>query len=373
MSMETAGGEDRTTTSSTNRIDRFLRLMNDRGASDLHLSVGCAPIFRQGGQVDPIRFKQLTNRDWVSFIRPITPPEYWKEFLRLGDMDYAYEVPGLARFRVNLYMQERGYGAVFRIIPTELMTLQQLGLPKALKKIVSMARGMVLVTGPTGSGKSTTLSAIINEINETRSLHIITIEDPIEFVHPNKKSLITQREVGPHTHSFSDALRAAVREDPDLILVGEMRDLETIGLALHAAETGLLVFGTLHTNCAAKTVDRVVNVFPEDEQATVKNVLAENLQAVLAQQLLKKQGGGRCAAVEILFKTPALGTLIRDDKTYQITNLISTGKRAGMISMDSSLWHLMEEGKVTPEDAFEKAIDKKIFKERLADRGVEIV
>jgi twitching motility protein PilT len=372
MSMETASDQASTTVAPSNRIDRFLRMMNDRGASDLHLSVGCAPIFRQSGQVDPIRFKQLTNRDWVSFIRPITPLEYWKEFLRLGDMDFAYEVEGLARFRVNLYMQERGYGAVFRIIPTELLTLQQLGLPKALKKIVTMQRGMVLVTGPTGSGKSTTLSAIINEINETRSLHIITIEDPIEFVHPNKKSIITQREVGPHTHSFADALRAAVREDPDLILVGEMRDLETIGLALHAAETGLLVFGTLHTNCAAKTVDRVVNVFPENEQSTVKNVLAETLQAVLAQQLLKKTGGGRCAAVEILFKTPALGTLIRDNKSFQITNLISTGKRAGMISMDASLWKLIDDGKVTPGDAFEKAIDKKMFKEQLDERGIAL-
>ena len=257
-----------------NRIDRFLKLMNDRGASDLHLSVGRAPIFRLSGRMDPIRYRVLDNRDFENLVHPITPPHLWEAFLRDGDADFAYEVPGVARFRVNLFRQQRGMAGVFRVIPTKLMTLDQLGVPPSVRRLSSLEGGLVLVTGPTGSGKSTTLSAVIHEMNERRAMHIITIEDPIEFVHPNRRALVSQREIGPHTKSFSAALRGAVREDPDCVLVGEMRDIETIEMALKAAETGLLVFGTLHTNSAAKTIDRIINVFPAEQQEGVRGVLA---------------------------------------------------------------------------------------------------
>jgi len=323
-------------------------------------------MFRLSGEMDPIRYRVLTNQDYVSMMRPIMPDDsYWERFLTTGDLDFSYEVKGLARFRVNCFMQERGFGTVFRVIPSKLLTLSQLGLPSALRKIVRTHRGLVLVTGPTGSGKSTTLSAIINEINETRRMHIITIENPIEFVHPPKQSVITQREIGPHATTFSEALKAAVREDPDLVLVGEMRDLETISLALTAAASGLLVFGTLHTNSAAKTIDRIVNVFPQDEQDAVRSVLAETLQGVVAQQLLKKVGGGRVAAVEIMFGGGALPNLIREGKTHQLGSFILAGKKRGMISMDDALLKLVEAGVVTEEHAYEKAIDKREFRKHL--------
>lgn len=348
------------------RIDRFLQLMMDRGASDLHLSVGRSPMLRLSGEIDPIRYRVLTNRDYVQLIKPIVPAdEYWQRFLTRGDLDFSYEVAGLARFRVNLFMQEQGFGAVFRVIPSKLMTLSQLGLSGAVGKLTRLPRGLVLVTGPTGSGKSTTLSAVIHQINSERSLHIITIEDPIEFVHQPVKSVITQREIGTHARSFSEALKSAVREDPDLILVGEMRDLETIQLALTAAASGLLVFGTLHTNSAAKTIDRIINVFPQDEQDAVRSVLAETLQAVLSQQLLKKVGGGRVAAVEIMFGGGALPNLIREGKTHQLTSYILSGKKQGMISMDQALLQLLQGGLVSEEAAYEKAIDKQEFRKNL--------
>jgi twitching motility protein PilT len=352
-----------------NRIDRFLKLMNDRGASDLHLSVGRPPIFRLSGRMEPIRYRTLDNEDFRGLLEPIAPPHLWAEYLRSGDMDFAYEVPGLSRFRVNLFKQERGMGAVFRIIPTKLMTVAQLGLPDPIKRIVSMRSGLVLVTGPTGSGKSTTLSAIINEMNATRRMHFVTIEDPIEFVHPNKLSLMTQREIGPHSKSFSTALRAAVREDPDAVLVGEMRDLETISMALSAAETGVLVFGTLHTNSAAKTLDRIINVFPADKQAGVRGTLASVTKAVVAQQLLRKKGGGRCAAVEILFASPAMSSLLRDGKTHQIGGLIKLGKKEGMIAMDDALRKLADDGLIDAHAALEKAIDKDEMRKWLRERG----
>ena len=352
-----------------NRIDRFLKLMNDRGASDLHLSVGRPPIFRLSGRMEPIRYRTLDNDDFRGLLEPIAPPHLWAEYLRSGDMDFAYEVPGLSRFRVNLFKQERGMGAVFRIIPTKLMTVAQLGLPDPIKRIVSMRSGLVLVTGPTGSGKSTTLSAIINEMNATRRMHFVTIEDPIEFVHPNKLSLMTQREIGPHSKSFSTALRAAVREDPDAVLVGEMRDLETISMALSAAETGVLVFGTLHTNSAAKTLDRIINVFPADKQAGVRGTLASVTKAVVAQQLLRKKGGGRCAAVEILFASPAMSSLLRDGKTHQIGGLIKLGKKEGMIAMDDALRKLSDDGLIDAHAALEKAIDKDEMRKWLRERG----
>ncbi len=355
-----------------NKIDRFLKLMNDRGASDLHLSVGRPPIFRLSGRMEPIRYRVLDDRDFESFLKPISPPHLWDQYVREGDADYAYEVPGLARFRVNMFKQQRGMGAVFRIIPTKLMTIEQLGLPPSVKKLTSLDGGLVLVTGPTGSGKSTTLSAIIHEMNMTRAMHFVTIEDPIEFVHQNRTSLVSQREIGPHSKSFSAALRAAVREDPDCILVGEMRDLETIEMALKAAETGLLVFGTLHTNSAAKTIDRIINVFPTDQQEGVRGILSGVIKGVLAQQLLRRKGGGRVAALEILFGTPALSSLIREGKTHQIAGLIGQGKSQGMIAMDDSLRSLVERDVIEPHAALEKALEKDEMRKWLKERGASL-
>ncbi len=355
-----------------NRIDRFLKLMSDRGASDLHLSVGRPPIFRLGGRMEPIRYRTLDDVDYKALLEPITPMHIWADFLENGDADFAYELPGVCRFRVNMFKQERGSGAVFRVIPTKLLTVQQLGLPEVIRKVVNLRSGLVLVTGPTGSGKSTTLSAIINEMNETRPMHFVTIEDPIEFVHPNKKSLMSQREIGPHSKSFSTALRAAVREDPDCILVGEMRDLETISMALNAAETGVLVFGTLHTNSAAKTIDRIINVFPADKQPGVRGTLAGVCKCVVAQQLLRKKGGGRVAAVEIMFGSNAMSSMIREGKTHQISGLIKLGKRDGMIAMDDALKKLIEDDKIEPTAGLEKAIDKDEFRKWLKDRGAEV-
>ncbi|MBL8601335.1 MAG: type IV pilus twitching motility protein PilT [Myxococcales bacterium] len=355
-----------------NRIDRFLKLMNDRGASDLHLSVGRPPIFRLGGRMEPIRYRTIGEGDFRALVEPIAPMHLWAEYLKGGDADFAYELPGVCRFRVNIFKQARGMGAVFRVIPTRLMTVEQLGLPPVLRKVVEMRSGLVLVTGPTGSGKSTTLSAIINEMNEKRAMHFVTIEDPIEFVHPNKKSLMSQREIGPHSKSFSTALRAAVREDPDAVLVGEMRDLETISMALNAAETGVLVFGTLHTNSAAKTLDRIINVFPADKQPGVRGTLASVTKCVVAQQLLKKKGGGRVAAVEILFGSPAMSSMVREGKTHQIGGLLKLGKREGMIAMDDALRGLVEGELVEPRAALEKALDKDEMRKWLRERGADV-
>jgi twitching motility protein PilT len=355
-----------------NRVDRFLRLMTDRGASDLHLSVGRPPIFRQSGRMEPIRYRVLDERDFEGLIKPIAPAHLWEEYAKGGDTDFAYEIPGVSRYRVNLFKQHRGMAAVFRVIPTKLMTIEQLGLPPSVRKLVNADGGLILVTGPTGSGKSTTLSAIINEMNEKRRMHFVTIEDPIEFVHPNKQSLVSQREIGPHSRSFASALRAAVREDPDCILVGEMRDLETIELALKAAETGLLVFGTLHTNSAAKTIDRVVNVFPAEQQEGVRGVLAGVLRGVLSQQLLRRKKGGRAAALEILYGTSALSALIREGKTHQIPGLIGQGRSQGMIAMDDSLRALVERDVIEARAALEKALDKDEMRKWLAERGTVV-
>jgi len=344
------------------KIDRFLRLMNDRGASDFHLTVGRPPMVRASGSMETIRYRMISEMDFTELLQPITPEGLWQSFLQSGDADYSYEIPGLSRYRVNMFRQQRGAGAVFRVIPTKIMTIEQLGLPEQIRRVANMRSGLVLVTGPTGSGKSTTLAAIIDLINETRGLHIITIEDPIEFVHPNKKCLIHQREIGTHAKSFAEALKAAGREDPDLILVGEMRDLDTISMALSAAEKGTLVFGTLHTNNAAKTMDRIISVFPASEQEGIRNVLGETVRAVVAQQLMPKIGGGRVAALEILFSSPAIGNMIREGKTSQITSAIQTGMREGMIDMDSSIKRLLQEKKITARAAYDKAIDKEQFK-----------
>ena len=343
------------------RIDRFLKLMVERGASDLHLTVGLSPMFRDSGDIEPLRYRRLTQDDWTGLIKPIAPARIWAQWNGTGDADFAYEFPGVGRFRVNLFRQHRGGGAVFRVIPTKIMTIDQLGLPEQTHRIPKIRGGLILVTGPTGSGKSTTLAAIVNEINEQRGYHIITLEDPIEFVHENKKSILHQREIGTHSLTFTDGLRDAVREDPNLLLVGEMRDAETIRLALESAEKGLLVFGTLHTNNASKTVDRIVNTFPSEEQETIRSILADTIRAILAQQLLRRRGGGRVAAVEILFGSPALTNLIREGKTHQITGLIQTGRRQGMISMDDSLKVLLDGGIISSESAREKAIDKSAF------------
>jgi twitching motility protein PilT len=345
------------------KIDRFLRLMADRGASDFHLTVGRPPMVRASGSMETIRYRVISELDFTELLQPIMPPELWQAFVEAGDVDYSYEVPGQARYRVNMFRQQRGSGAVFRVIPTKIMTIEQLGLPEQVRRIAQIRSGLVLITGPTGSGKSTTLAAIIDLINETRSLHVITIEDPIEFVHPNKKCLIHQREIGTHAKSFAEALKAAGREDPDLILVGEMRDLDTIAMALSAAERGTLVFGTLHTNNAAKTMDRIISVFPAPEQEGIRNVLGETIRAVLAQQLLPQVGGGRVAALEILFSSPAIGNMIREGKSGQITSAIQTGVREGMVDMDTSIRRLYEAKRITARAAFDKAIDKESFKD----------
>ena len=344
------------------KIDRFLRLLNDRGASDLHLAVGRPPMLRAAGSMEVVRYRVLTETDFAEWLEPIAPPRIWEEFRSTHDADFAYEIPGLSRYRVNLFRQQRGAAAVFRVIPTKIMTVDELGLPQQVRRIASLRSGLVLVTGPTGSGKSTTLAAIIDQINETRNAHIITIEDPIEFLHPNKRCLIHQREIGTHATSFAEALKAAGREDPDIVLVGEMRDLETISMALSAAERGTLVFGTLHTNNAAKTVDRIISVFPSGEQEGVRNVLGETVKAIVAQQLLPRVGGGRVAALELLFANAAVGNMIREGKTSQVTSAIQTGVSRGMIDMDSSLKQLYDAGKVTARAAFEKAIDKEVFR-----------
>ncbi len=368
----TAAAQNGAPVQARNAIDRFLRLMNDRGASDLHLSVGRPPILRLSGRLDPVRYRVLDDPDYVRFIKPITPPHLWKQHQEEGDADFAYEVPGLARFRVNLFKQQRGFGAVFRIIPTKIMTLDQLGLPASVRRLTRLRKGLVLVTGPTGSGKSTTLAAIIHAMNKTRPMHFVTIEDPIEFVHENIKALVSQREVGPNTRDFRAALKAAVREDPDCILVGEMRDLETIEMALNAAETGLLVFGTLHTNSAAKTIDRVINVFPTERQDGVRGILSSVVEGILAQQLLRRKKGGRVAAVEVMFGSPSLSSLIREGKTHQIPGFISQNKRRGMIPMDQSLRELVEQDLVDPEAALEKALDKDEFRTWLRERGIDV-
>jgi len=348
-----------------NKIDRFLKLMNDRGASDFHLTVGRPPMLRSSGVMESIRYRTISEIDFTEMMKPVTPPKVWEEFVQTNDVDFAYEIPNVARYRVNLFRQQRGGGAAFRVIPTKIMTIEQLGLPDQLRRVGSIRSGLVLVTGPTGSGKSTTLAAIVDLINETRGLHIITIEDPIEFVHPNKKCLVHQREIGSHAKSFAEALKAAGREDPDVILVGEMRDQETIAMALSAAERGTLVFGTLHTNNAAKTMDRIISVFPASEQEGARNTLGETIRAVVAQQLMPKVGGGRVAAMEILFASPAIGNMIREGKTSQVTSAIQTGIKEGMIDMDGSIRRLYKDGEITARTAYDKAIDKEQFKDLL--------
>jgi len=351
-------------------IDTFFREMKDKGASDLHMVIGFPPLLRKSGQLVATEHPVLTPESNREILFEMLSPEQQAYLDENRDFDMAYELEGVARFRCNFLFQHRGIGAVFRIIPTDILTIDQLRLPDVTRTIAAFTKGLVLVTGPTGSGKSTTLAAIIDYINDTRDAHIITIEDPLEFVHPNKKCLFTQREIGSHAKSFADALRVASREDPDIILVGEMRDLETISLALTCAELGILVFGTLHTNSAAKTIDRIINAFPSDQQEQTRTMLSESLRAVIAQQLLRTKQGGRCAANEILIGSPALASMIREGKITQISSLIQTGTASGMQTMDQHLMQLIQDDKITAEAAYEKAIDKNVFVNMLEEPPV---
>ncbi len=344
--------------STANAIDTLFHRMIAAGASDLHMTMGEKPRLRLHGEMVPTDHPPLSDEAMKRYLWPICPEKNRTEFEEVHDSDFAYEVPGLARFRCNYFMDRTGMGAVFRQIPTTIPTMEQLGLPKRIIDLCWLSKGFVVVTGPTGSGKSTTLSALINYINEHRPDHIVTIEDPIEFVHPNKKCLINQREVGDHTSSFKRALRAALRQDPDIVLVGEMRDLETIGIAIETAETGHLVFGTLHTTTAPSTVDRIIDQFPADRQGQIRVMLSETLKGVIAQTLCKKIGGGRVAAFEILIINSATANLIREGKTYQIPSIMQTQKNIGNRTLNDSLMELVKKRLVDPKEAYIKAIDK---------------
>ncbi len=348
------------------KIDAFFQLMHDEGASDLHLAAGQQPAIRIRGEIERIKFDVLTNDGLKAMLYEIAPEHKIKQFEETGDVDFAYEIPGLARYRANFFQQQFGCAAVFREIPSKIATCQELGLPAVISQLAMLPRGLVLVTGPTGSGKSTTLAAIINEANLKRKDHIITIEDPIEFVHTSRSCIVNHREVGRHTKSFTAALRGALREDPDIILVGELRDLETISLAVEAAATGHLVFGTLHTTSAPKTVDRIIEVFPSSEQMQIRSTLADGLRAVVAQVLFKRiDKKGRCAALEILIATSAVRNLIRESKTFQIPSMMQTGKKYGMQLLDDAIMELVTKGWISGDEAYAKANDKTKFRQFL--------
>jgi twitching motility protein PilT len=345
------------------RMADMLVSLREKSGSDLHLAAGQPPRMRRKGSLDAIEGEPVLDDAGVrALLREIASDEQWASWEQQGDLDFAYGIPGVARFRANYFVQENGAGAVFRIIPEEILTLEDLALPKSIHQFAHLDRGLVLVTGPTGSGKSTTLAAIINEINEGYAKHVLTIEDPVEFVHPNKKCVFSHREVGIHTRGFAPALRAALREDADVILVGEMRDYDTISLALTAAEMGALVFGTLHTNGAAKTIDRVIDAFPADEQPQARLSLSESLAGVVSQQLLRTADGkGRCAANEILIRTTGLANVIREGNTPMLLNIMQSGKGAGMQTMDDALLALVQANRIRPEDAYFKATEKARF------------
>jgi twitching motility protein PilT len=345
------------------KIDAFFKLMHEQGASDLHLVSGQPPALRIRGDMERIKYKTLDNDELKAMLYEIAPANKIKEYEETGDIDFGYEIPGVARYRSNFFMQKNGCGAVFRQIPEEIMTAEQLGLPSVISKLASLPRGLVLVTGPTGSGKSTTLAAIVDVANRNRKDHIITIEDPIEFVHRSRGCIINHREVGIHTKSFSAALRGALREDPDIIMVGEMRDLETISLAIEAASTGHLVFGTLHTMSAPKTIDRIIEVFPATEQSQIRSTLSDGIRAVISQVLFKRvDQKGLCVALEILIATPAARNLIREGKTHQIPSVIQTGKKYGMQLLDDAIMALYEKGWISADDAYLKSNDKARFR-----------
>jgi len=347
------------------QIDALLQRALECGASDLHLRAGMCPLIRLHGRLQ--RLPGLDSPDgYETALLAMLTESQRQAFATRNDLDFAYEIPGVARCRVNLLRQHQGVGAVFRLLPSHIRGLEELGLPQVVYSLARLEQGLVLVTGPTGSGKSTTLAAMIDYINQEHDKHIVTIEDPLEFIHRSKKSLVTQREVGAHTLSFAAALRAVLREDPDIILLGELRDLETISLAITAAETGHLVFGTLHTRTAASTVDRLIDVFPPDQQGQIRTMLAETLKGVIAQQLLiRADGQGRLVAVEILVGTTALANLVREGKTYQIPSLIQTGRREGMQTMDQAILEHLRSKQITPQEAYRKAIDKDTYRQYL--------
>jgi len=354
-------------------INRLLHTMFRMGASDLHLTSRHKPLIRLNGDMMDLPDQPVLAPDQVrNLLLEITPPHNAAQFAELQDTDYAHEIEGLARFRVNLFMDRYGMGAVFRQIPMEIVTAEKLGLSKEVLDLCFLSKGLVLVTGPTGSGKSTTLCALVDYINRHRKDHIITIEDPIEFVHSRKNCLINQREVHVHTRSFSNALRAALREDPDIVLVGEMRDLETISIAIETAETGHLVFGTLHTSTAATTVDRIIDQFPADRQAQIRTMVASSLKGVIAQTLCKKIGKGRVAAMEFLFVNSAVSNLIREGKIFQIPSIMQTAKGQGMVLLNDALFKLVVEKQVAPEEAYLKAIDKAGFVALLKSKGITL-
>jgi twitching motility protein PilT len=356
-----------------NEMERYLRRMFELEASDLHLSANEIPMIRLHGEMARLDGEPaLPANQTHLLVESIMPERNRKEFFETNDTDFAYEIPGVARFRVNVFMDRKGIGGVFRTIPTEILTAEQLNLPPAVLNMCNLSKGLVLVTGPTGSGKSTTLAAMIDYINKTRTDHIITIEDPIEFVHPNQKCLVNQREIVTHTSGFKKALRAALREDPDIVLVGEMRDLETIAIAIETAETGHLVFGTLHTTTAISTVDRIIDQFPADRQAQIRTMLSESLRGVVAQTLLKKNEGGRIAALEVLVVNSAISNLIREGKTFQIASLMQTGKRLGMQMLNDVLIDLSKKKIVDPDEAYRKSVDKASFLSAAKSANVKV-
>jgi twitching motility protein PilT len=344
-------------------VDKLLAALKSCAGSDLHLAAGAAPRMRLKGRLDPLEGQPpLDDATLRRVMREIVSPEQWSEFESSGDLDFAYGVPGVARFRANFFVHENGAGAVFRLIPERILTAEQLGLPAPIVRLADLHKGLVLVTGPTGSGKSTTLAAIIDQINTRYSKHVVTIEDPVEFVHENRKSVFSHREVGSHTQGFGPALRAAIRQDADVVLVGEMRDRETIGLAITAAEMGMLVFGTLHTSSAAKTIDRILDAFPAKEQNQVRLSLSESLAAVVSQLLVPTaDGSGRCAVHEILLRTSALPNIIREGKVSMLNSLIEGGKSLGMQTMDDTLFALVKQGRIRGNDAYMKAVNKARF------------
>lgn len=345
------------------KIDALFKIMVEQGASDLHLVSGQKPVLRLQGELERIDGLDVLKHEALrEMLYEIAPAAKKDRFEKTGDVDFGYEIAGMARFRANFFLQKYGCAAVFRLIPSKVLTAEELGLPPVLTRAAMLRKGLVLVTGPTGSGKSTTLAAMVDYANKHRKEHILTIEDPIEFVHQSQGCVVNHREVGVQTQSFASALRGALREDPDIILVGEMRDLETIRLAVEAAATGHLVFGTLHTESAAKTVDRVIEVFPHQEQAQIRNTLSTALKVIVAQNLFKRiDTKGRCAGLEILVCTPAIGNLIRDSKTFQIPSVMQTGKRIGMQSLDDAILDLLNKKWISPEDAYDKCIDKNRF------------
>jgi twitching motility protein PilT len=355
------------------KIETLLRTLVSSNASDLHLRAGSPPLLRASGEIAPIPGEPvLTSDDIDVMLNAVMLEQNRTEFKEINDTDFAHEIPGIARFRGNALRERKGTGAVFRAIPAAVVTVEQMGISQEVQRLCHLTKGLVLVTGPTGSGKSTTLCALIDLINRTRSDHVITIEDPIEFVHESKKCLITQRHVGVHTSSFRHALRAALREDPDIVLVGELRDLETVSMAIETAETGHLVFGTVHTSTAVSTVDRVIDQFPPDRQAQIRVMLSESLKGVISQVLCKKIGGGRVAAREIMLSTPSVSNLIREGKTFQLPSVLQTSRRLGMVTMNDALIDLVDSKQVEPQEAYLKATDKIGILHMLKQRGKDI-